>query len=60
MYKVRIPSSGEVWTGNDDEPFDPATTRAAEALGVVPDTFWRLPGVLRSNHLFAFAAAGPH
>ena len=23
------------------------------------DTFWRLPGVERSNHPFAFAAAGP-
>jgi aminoglycoside N3'-acetyltransferase len=47
-------------TGNDDEPFDPATTPVAADLGVVADTFWRLPGVLRSNHPFAFAAAGPH
>jgi aminoglycoside N3'-acetyltransferase len=47
------------WTGNDDEPFDPATTPASPDLGVVPDTFWRLPGVVRSNHPFAFAAAGP-
>ena len=23
------------------------------------ETFWRLPGVVRSNHPFAFAAAGP-
>ncbi|HEX7181333.1 MAG TPA: AAC(3)-IV family aminoglycoside N-acetyltransferase [Thermoanaerobaculia bacterium] len=47
------------WTGDDDEPFDPATTPASPDLGVVPDTFWRLPGVVRSNHPFAFAAAGP-
>jgi aminoglycoside 3-N-acetyltransferase len=48
------------WSGNDDEPFDPAATPASPDLGVVADTFWRLPGVLRSNHAHAFAAAGPH
>jgi aminoglycoside 3-N-acetyltransferase-4 len=32
---------------------------AAPDLGVVADTFWRLPGVERSNHPFAFAAVGP-
>jgi aminoglycoside N3'-acetyltransferase len=48
------------WTGNDDAPFDPAVTPAAPDLGVVPDIFWRLPGVVRSNHPFAFAAAGPY
>jgi aminoglycoside N3'-acetyltransferase len=47
------------WTGSDEEPFDPATTPASEDLGVVADTFWRLPGVERSDHLFAFAAVGP-
>ncbi|WP_309890353.1 AAC(3)-IV family aminoglycoside N-acetyltransferase [Archangium sp.] len=47
------------WTGSDEEPFDPATTPASPDLGVVADTFWRLPGVVRSHHLFAFAAAGP-
>jgi aminoglycoside 3-N-acetyltransferase len=47
------------WMGNDDEPFDPATTPASADLGVVADAFWRLPGVVRSNHPFAFAAAGP-
>jgi aminoglycoside 3-N-acetyltransferase len=47
------------WSGNDDEPFDPLTTPAPPDLGVVADTFWRLPGVLRSNHFQAFAAAGP-
>ena len=48
------------WTDDDDAPFDPATTPANPDLGVVPDTFWRMPGVLRSAHPFAFAAAGPH
>ena len=47
------------WTGSDDAPFDPATTPASPDLGVMADTFWRLPGVVRSNHAFAFAAAGP-
>src|SRR5512147_115298 len=47
------------WAGNDDEPFDPARTPASPDLGVVSDTFWRLSGVVRSNHPFAFAAAGP-
>lgn len=47
------------WTGDDDAVFDPASTAAAEDLGVVADTFWRMPGVARSNHPFAFAAAGP-
>jgi aminoglycoside 3-N-acetyltransferase len=47
------------WTGDEDEPFDPATTPASPDLGVVADTFWRMPGVRRSNHPFAFAAAGP-
>ena len=46
-------------TGSDDEPFDPATTPVAADLGAVADIFWRLPGVLRSNHPFAFAAVGP-
>jgi aminoglycoside 3-N-acetyltransferase len=47
------------WTGDEDEPFDPTTTPASPDLGVVADTFWRMPGVRRSNHPFAFAAAGP-
>lgn len=47
------------WTGDDDEPFDPSTTPAAPDLGVVADTFWRLPRVLRSDHAHACAAAGP-
>ncbi len=47
------------WTGDGDTPFDPATTPVSDDLGVVADTFWRLPGVIRSRHCFAFAAAGP-
>lgn len=43
---------------DDDHPFDPATTPCRE-LGVVADTFWRLPGVLRGNSPHAFAATGP-
>jgi aminoglycoside N3'-acetyltransferase len=48
------------WTGEDSAPFDPATTSAASDLGIVADTFWRQPGVVRSKHANAFAAAGPH
>jgi aminoglycoside N3'-acetyltransferase len=47
------------WSGKDDEPFDPATSPADPDLGVVADTFWRMPGVRRANHFFACAAAGP-
>jgi aminoglycoside N3'-acetyltransferase len=47
------------WSGADDQPFDPLTTPAAPDLGVVADAFWRTPGVVRGEHCFAFAAAGP-
>jgi aminoglycoside N3'-acetyltransferase len=47
------------WSGDDDDPFNPLTTPAPPSLGVVADTFWRLPDVLRSSHAHAFAAAGP-
>ncbi len=47
------------WSGEEDDPFDPLTTPVPLSLGVVADTFWRLPGVLRSDHSQAFAAAGP-
>jgi aminoglycoside 3-N-acetyltransferase len=43
----------------DDAPFDPSMTPCRD-LGVVADTFWRLPGVLRSDSPHAFAARGPH
>lgn len=48
------------WAGDGDVPFDSRTDPAAPDLGVVADMFWRLPGVLRSEHVHAFAAAGPH
>jgi aminoglycoside N3'-acetyltransferase len=47
------------WGADDDSPFDPLRTPASADLGSVADTFWRLPGVRRSDHSFAFAAAGP-
>jgi aminoglycoside 3-N-acetyltransferase len=43
---------------DDDHPFDPGKT-ACRGMGVVADTFWRLPEVLRSNSPHAFAAIGP-
>jgi aminoglycoside 3-N-acetyltransferase len=45
-------------SAEDDRPFDPRATPASPSLGVVADTFWRLPGVRRSDHAHAFAAAG--
>jgi aminoglycoside N3'-acetyltransferase len=43
---------------DDDHPFDPNRTSCL-GMGVIADTFWRLPGVLRSNSPHAFAALGP-
>jgi aminoglycoside N3'-acetyltransferase len=43
---------------DDDHPFDAGTTPCL-SMGVVADTFWRLPGVLRSDSPHAFAAIGP-
>jgi aminoglycoside N3'-acetyltransferase len=43
---------------DDDHAFDPDTTPCL-GMGVVADTFWRLPGVLRSDNPHAFAAIGP-
>jgi aminoglycoside N3'-acetyltransferase len=48
------------WTDEDDQPFDPASTSALPHLGIVADTFWRRPGVLRGSHPFAVAAVGAH
>jgi aminoglycoside 3-N-acetyltransferase len=42
----------------DETPFDVATT-PCRGMGVVADTFWRLPGVRRSDNPHAFAAIGP-
>jgi len=47
------------WGGDEDAPFDRIVSPASADLGVVADTFWRLPGVRRSDHGNAFAAAGP-
>jgi aminoglycoside 3-N-acetyltransferase len=44
---------------DDDAPFDPATSPSAADLGAVAQLFWRMPGVARSDHPFAFAAIGP-
>lgn len=44
-------------SSQDDELFDPALTDCSD-LGVVADTFWRQPGVLRSHSPHAFAAIG--
>lgn len=35
-------------------------TGQLRALGVTADLFWRQTGVVRSDHLQAFAAVGPH
>jgi aminoglycoside 3-N-acetyltransferase len=42
---------------DDDHPFDVKGTPCV-GMGVVADTFWRMPGVLRSDSPHAFAAAG--
>jgi aminoglycoside N3'-acetyltransferase len=44
---------------DDDTPFSPAMT-PCPGMGVVADTFWRMPGVLRTDSPHGFAAAGPH
>ena len=43
---------------DDEQPFDPRSSPCA-SMGVVADTFWRMPGVLRSDNPHAFAAYGP-
>jgi len=45
-------------TDDDDHPFDPRRTPCL-GMGVLADTFWRTPGVLRSDSPHAFAAIGP-
>lgn len=43
---------------DDEHPFDADQTPCV-GMGVVADTFWRMPGVLRSDSPHAFAAIGP-
>lgn len=45
-------------TDDDDQPFDPQHT-PCPGMGVVANTFWQLPHVLRSDSPHAFAAKGP-
>lgn len=45
-------------TDDDDHPFDPGRTPCM-GMGIVADTFWQLPAVLRSDSPHAFAAEGP-
>lgn len=41
------------------EPYDPSST-ATRNMGIVAETFWRLPGTRRGDHpTSSFAAAGP-
>lgn len=54
MGTLAMPSMSD----DDDHPFDSRKT-ACCGMGVVANTFWRLPGVLRSNSPHAFAAIGP-
>jgi aminoglycoside N3'-acetyltransferase len=46
-------------TSDDERPFDPGTTHCKE-MGIVPDMFWRMAGVARSDSPHSFAAFGPH
>jgi aminoglycoside 3-N-acetyltransferase len=43
---------------DDEHVFDPRATPCREEVGIVADTFWRLPHVLRSDNAHAFAASG--
>jgi aminoglycoside N3'-acetyltransferase len=45
-------------TDDDQVAFDPKATPCL-GMGVVADTFWRMPGVLRCDSPHSFAAAGP-
>jgi aminoglycoside 3-N-acetyltransferase len=45
-------------SGDDERVFDVKNT-PTENMGIVAETFWRLPQVLRSDSPHAFAASGP-
>lgn len=45
-------------TDEDDHPFEPQHTPCT-GMGIVANTFWQLPNVLRSDSPHAFAALGP-
>lgn len=45
-------------SGDDEHVFDPRNT-PTEDMGIVAETFWRLPHVLRSDSPHAFATSGP-
>jgi aminoglycoside N3'-acetyltransferase len=45
-------------TDDDEHPFDARRT-PCPGMGVVANTFWQQPGVLRSDSPHAFAASGP-
>ena len=44
---------------DDDEHVFAASSTPCRGMGIVADTFWRRPGVLRSDSPHAFAAFGP-
>jgi aminoglycoside 3-N-acetyltransferase len=44
---------------DDEQPFDALRTPCI-GTGIVADTFWRMPGVMRSDSPHSFAAIGPH
>src|SRR5918999_660683 len=44
---------------DDEHLFDPQRTPCI-GMGIVADTFWRMPGVSRSDSPHSFAAIGPH
>jgi aminoglycoside N3'-acetyltransferase len=44
---------------DDERPFEPQRTSCLAGMGVVAETFWKMPGVLRSDSPHAFAAIGP-
>ena len=48
------------WPEHATEPFDPDHTPVSTDLGIVAETFRRMPDVLRAGHAASFAAWGAH